>query len=123
VAGPFTLEVLARHIEDLLVRIERIPDGDLRTSVAPASGQHDDIGVFEESECGVTEPWCVQAIPIQPGVLRLDAEIARKFDQARDGQGFAVDDITAMDRPDLAALPAQLEETRKNRIARGKRFR
>jgi hypothetical protein len=113
VTGPHTLKILARHKEDFLVRIERIPDGHLRASVAPATGQHDDIGAFEESECRVTEPWCLQTLPVQSGVLRPNSKITRELDQARDGEGFAVNDIAAIDPSGFIApaLPAQLEET------------
>jgi hypothetical protein len=56
VTGPHTLKIVAWHKEDFLVRVKRIPDGHLRASITPAAGQHDDIGVSEKSEYGVTEP-------------------------------------------------------------------
>ena len=120
--GPRAFKIRARHKEGFPIRIERIPDSHLRGSATPAPGQDDDIGAFEESEYWTTKPQRLQTLPVQPGVLRLKSEITREFDQARDGQGFAVDDIAAMERPDLitTAPPAQLEETGKCCVARGK---
>jgi hypothetical protein len=57
-------------------------------------------------------------------MLRRKPEITREFNKTRDGHGFAVDDVTAMNAINsvAATLPAQLEETGKSSIARGKRL-
>jgi hypothetical protein len=55
-------------------------------------------------------------------MLRLESEISGKLDQTRNRQGFAVDDIAALDRshPAAGAPSAQFEKTGKCCVARGK---
>jgi hypothetical protein len=57
-------------------------------------------------------------------MLRRKPEITREFNKARDRQGLAVDDVTAMNpiNPVAGTPPAQLEETGKSSIARGQQL-
>ena len=78
--GPSVLEILARHKEDFSVTVHRIPDRHPRGSASPAPCQEDHIGVFEEDEYRVSEPHCLQTLPIQSGMLRLKSEITGELD-------------------------------------------
>src|SRR5215831_18548596 len=55
-------------------------------------------------------------------MLRLESEIGRQLDQTGNRQGFAIDDIAALDRFDLTtdASSTQFEKTGERGVTRGK---
>jgi hypothetical protein len=63
----------------------------------------------------------LQTLPVQSGLLCLESEIGRKLDQTGNRQGFAIDNIAALDRFDLTAdaSSTQFEKTGECCVARG----
>ena len=55
--------------------MQRVPDGYFLSTVAPAAGQNSDIGVFKENEDGIGVSHGVQALPVDSGMLGLEAEV------------------------------------------------
>jgi hypothetical protein len=123
-SGRGPLEVLAPHKDDFPVTVSRIPDGNLRGSVASTPRHDDDIGVFQNNEYWVTNPTFCRSGQSSRAYSALNPSSSAS-DQARDGQGVAVDDIAAIPSAKSqigTALNAQLEETRKCRVAGGERL-
>jgi hypothetical protein len=105
--------------------MQRIPDGHFLGTVAPIPGQDNHIGVLEQRQDRIGEPDRQQPLPIDPGMLGLELEIAGKLNQPCDRQDITVEDVaptSSSNRRIEAILQPQLREASQCSVAGRHRF-